>query len=78
MQKYFTTEVSDEVFAHAKESLQKKDQTVKQSVKQINPFQEIDDRNMLLEKIRNELALKTDPHQKLIKKNLAKVHPITK
>jgi hypothetical protein len=71
MQKYFKTEVPDTVFAHAKSSLENKEQIVKEPVKQMNPFQEIDDRNNLLETIRQQLAAKSDGTQKLIKKPVA-------
>ena len=78
MQKYFSTEVSDSVFSHAKQSLQKKEEVAKVVVKQINPFQEIDDRNSLLEKLRNELAVKNDSHQKVLKKATAAPSPLSK
>lgn len=70
MQKYFKTEVDESVFAHAKQCLDKKDTVVATVVKPINPYQEIDDRNAVLESVRQQLAVKTDSRQKLIKKPL--------
>lgn len=73
MQKYFTTEINDAVFQSAKIALEKKETIVPTVIKPPNPYEEIDQRNAILEQARNQLATKSDSKQKLIQKPVTQI-----